>query len=185
MYDTPFYQFQSSIALATLSLIPNDALRYTLLAIAVCAAILHAIHFKRPSTQIRHLQTNISHAGEAIQCVRMYSARGIQVRVAEQYVQLLRVKRTTSMIQCRLLEENTHTWKKYRLLSGDIAACGQEVKRIRTAVQLMVEDEHQRQYTYDINDAETMLNGFRPPVVQHQASNNGQDFNPASSRLGP
>ncbi|KAJ7441624.1 hypothetical protein B0H11DRAFT_2292312 [Mycena galericulata] len=176
MCDTPFYQFQSSVALATLSLIPNDALRYALLAIAVCAAILHAIHLKCPSTQIYDLQTKIAHAEEVIQSARMYSARGIQVRVAEQYVQLLRVKRTTSMIHCRLLEENPYIWKKYRLLSGDIASCGQEVKRIRTVVQVMVEDERQRQYTEDINDAETMLCGFRSPVVQHRANNNGQFF---------
>jgi hypothetical protein len=40
------------------------------------------------------------------------------------------------MIQCRLLETETLGWKKYRLLSRDIAHCAMGVKKIRTTVQV-------------------------------------------------
>lgn len=40
------------------------------------------------------------------------------------------------MTQCRILESDTITWKKYRLLSRDIADCAESVKKVRTSVQV-------------------------------------------------
>ncbi|KAJ7438241.1 hypothetical protein B0H11DRAFT_1935430 [Mycena galericulata] len=172
MGDTPISQLQSSIFLMSLSLIPDNALRYILLTITICITILYAIHFIRPSTQLFHLQVKIKAAEALIQRLRSYCPRDVQARLAEQLVQLLEVKHTASMLHCRLLETTKFTVKKYRLFSGDIAACEMKVKSICTAVELMVEEENQRTYTEDITDTETMLTGFRTQGVVHGLSGN-------------
>ncbi|KAJ6583943.1 hypothetical protein DFH09DRAFT_1075560 [Mycena vulgaris] len=157
MRDNFISQLPSSILLGTLSLIPNDTLRYTLLVIFNCLALLYVIHLKRPSTQLRQLEDMVNKTEDMIQDAKLHCARDILSLTGER-VRLLEVKRSASMIQCRMLETNTLTWKKYRLLSRDIAECAKNVKKIRTAVQLIVEAERQRKYTEDINDTKTVLN---------------------------
>ncbi|KAJ7473742.1 hypothetical protein B0H11DRAFT_2236227 [Mycena galericulata] len=181
MRNTPIFQLQSSILMASLSLIPNNALRYTLLAIIICAAVLCTIHLQRPSTQLHHLGAKIQRAEEIVLEARDYCPRDVQPRLAEQLMRLLEVKHTASMLHCRLLETTKFTVKKYRLFSGDIAACNIKVKNICAAVELMVEEENQRRYTEDITETETMLTGFRTPGVMHGIS--GHTVNQQSSRL--
>ncbi|KAJ7133591.1 hypothetical protein C8R44DRAFT_870963 [Mycena epipterygia] len=163
MHDSPVSQLQSSILLGALSLIPNHALRYTLLLIAACFALLYIIHLKRPSTQLSHLEDMVKKVEEIIRDAKLYCPRDI-LRLAEAGVRLLQVKRSTSMIQCRMLEVDTLTWKKYCVLSRDIAEYAKSVKKIRTAVQLVVEAERQRKFTEDINQTEAILTSVRPPA---------------------
>jgi hypothetical protein len=59
-------QLHSSILLGFLSLIPNNALRYTMLAITTCIAVLSAIHLKRPSAQLGQLADFIHRTDENI-----------------------------------------------------------------------------------------------------------------------
>ncbi|KAJ6585470.1 hypothetical protein B0H19DRAFT_1227885 [Mycena capillaripes] len=115
-------QLPSSILLGSLSLIPNDRLRYTALGLVVGVGLIYVIQLKRLSVQLSQLEDMI--------------------------------KQT---------EETIRDAKKYRLLSRDIADCAKGVKKIRTAVQLIVEAERQRQLTEDINAKETILAGFRCP----------------------
>ncbi|KAJ7701152.1 hypothetical protein B0H17DRAFT_1195438 [Mycena rosella] len=137
MCDNLISQFQSSILLGALSLIPNDALRYTLLVIAVCLALFYVYHLERPSTQLSCLEDVLS--------------------LAQEGMQLSRVQRLASRIRTRLLETESFTWKEYRLCSRNISDCTKNVKQIRTAIQLIVEAEHQRKYTEDINEIEVIL----------------------------
>ncbi|KAJ7133579.1 hypothetical protein C8R44DRAFT_977682 [Mycena epipterygia] len=68
------------------------------------------------------------------------------------------------MIQCRMmLEVDTLTWKKYRVLSRDIAECAKTIKNIGTTIQV----ENQRKLTEDINQTETILRvtGVRSPAI--------------------
>ncbi|KAJ7756074.1 hypothetical protein DFH07DRAFT_1060903 [Mycena maculata] len=152
---------QSTVLLALLSLIANDAVRYTLLALTICGALVYTVHLGHPSTQLRHLEDNIIHTEEMIRDAKSHCARDVQVGLMEQSVRLLDVKRTASMIQCRVLKSNTRTLEfnvmKFRLLSRDIAACAKDVKNIQTTAQLMVETERQNRYMEDIYDAEAML----------------------------
>ncbi|KAJ7740263.1 hypothetical protein DFH07DRAFT_1064270 [Mycena maculata] len=162
MCDNPMSQIISSLLLGCLSLIPNVTLRYTLLAIIVCLAVMRGIHFQRLSTQLRQLKNKVKMAEEILQTAKLYCPMDV-LCLTEQGVQLLEVSRTMSMIRCRILESGHFSWKIYRLLSRDIAACARDVKRIRTAAQLIVEAENQRRYTEDIIATKTMLN---PPGIQ-------------------
>ncbi|KAJ7690329.1 hypothetical protein B0H17DRAFT_1134362 [Mycena rosella] len=153
--DDPFEfiilsQLQSSLFLGSLSLIPNDVLRYTALAIAVCLALIHSIHLKRPSTQLGQLEQLIQKTEGIIRDAKSQCARDL-FNLAEE--------------GCRLLETETLTWKKYRTLSHDISGCTKNLKKIQTAVQLIVEAERQRKYTDDINQMEILLTSVRSPVV--------------------
>ncbi|KAJ7438236.1 hypothetical protein B0H11DRAFT_2358962 [Mycena galericulata] len=188
MSGTLISQLQSSIFLMSLSLIPNNILRYTLLAIIICTAVLCTIHLQRPSTQLHHLGAKIQRAEEIVQEARSYCSRDVQVLLAEHVVRLLEVKRTASIIRCRMLETDKLTVKKYRLLSSDIETCAKEVKSIQTAVQLVLEGERQRKYTEDINETETMLTGFRAPAlwfIPRRASHlDGSRKTPRHARMG-
>ncbi|KAJ7441634.1 hypothetical protein B0H11DRAFT_2251966 [Mycena galericulata] len=181
MRDTPISQLQSSILMASLSLIPNNVLRYTLLAIIICTAVPCAIHLQRPSTRLHHLGAKIQHAEEIVQQARSYCPWDVQARLAQQLVRLLAVKHTASVLHCRLLETTKFTVKKYRLFTGDIATCKMKVKSICAAVEFMMEEENLRKYTEDITETESMLASFQTPGVVHGPS--GHTVNQQSSRL--
>ncbi|KAJ7141470.1 hypothetical protein C8R44DRAFT_974967 [Mycena epipterygia] len=154
-----------ALLLGFLSLIPNHAVRYTLLAITACITLLYVVHLKRPSTQLGELEDTIKETEEIIQHAKSYCARDV-LHLAEKGVCLLQVKRSTSMIKFRVLETNlnTLTWKKYGAFSRDIDDCAKIVEDIQTAVQLIVEAERQQKLTHDINEAETVLTNIRSPV---------------------
>ncbi|KAJ7740255.1 hypothetical protein DFH07DRAFT_839372 [Mycena maculata] len=169
MRDNQLSQLQSSLLFGSLSLIPNGTLRCTLLAIVFCIIVFSRIHLEHPSIQLAHVEDKINKAEEDLRNAKLYCAKDALI-LAAQGVRLLEVKRTMSMIKCHSLESGTLSWKKYRLLSRDIAACAKEVKKIRTVVQLIVESEHQRKYTQVINETETMLTGFKSPEVSPRIS---------------
>ncbi|KAJ7490508.1 hypothetical protein FB451DRAFT_1552205 [Mycena latifolia] len=162
MRDNLISQLQSSILLASLSLIPNDTLRYTLLVIPAGVAVICVIHLKRPSTQLSQLDDDVNKTENIIRDAKLNCPRDL-LGLTAKGVRLLEVKRSASMIQCRLLETNTLTWKKYRILSRDISNCAKDVEKILTAVQLTVEAERQRKYTEDINETEAILTSLHSP----------------------
>jgi hypothetical protein len=88
MPQTPISHLHSSILFGFLSLIPNDALRYTLLAITACAALLNVLHFKRPSTQLSQLEASVKNTEVLIQDAKCLCARDI-LSLAQQEVRLL------------------------------------------------------------------------------------------------
>ncbi|KAJ7141477.1 hypothetical protein C8R44DRAFT_867097 [Mycena epipterygia] len=153
------------ILLESLSLIPNHALRYTLLGITACLTLLYVVHLKRPPTQLRELEDVIKETEGIIRDAKLYCARDL-LALAEKGVRLLEVKRSESMIQCRILEANTLTWNQYRVLSRDIVECVKTVKNIQTTVQLIVEAERQRKFTADINETETIVTSVQSPTLE-------------------
>ncbi|KAJ7490495.1 hypothetical protein FB451DRAFT_1389279 [Mycena latifolia] len=155
-------QLTVAILLWFLSLIPNNALRYALLAIVASLALLYAIHLRRPSTQLSQLEHFVQKTEGTILDAKLHCARDLG-NLLEKWVELLKIKRSASKIQSRMLETNALTWKNYRLLSHDISDCADSVKEIRTAVQLIVEAERQRKYTDDINETEVILTTVRSP----------------------
>ncbi|KAJ7490487.1 hypothetical protein FB451DRAFT_1361352 [Mycena latifolia] len=156
-------QLTVAILLWLLSLIPNNALRYTFLAIVASLALLYAIHLRRPSTQLSQLEHLVQKTEGTILDAKLHCTRDL-ANLLEKGVDLLKIKRAASKIHSRILETNeTFTWKKYRLLSRDISDCAKSVKEIRTAVQLIVEAERQRKYTDDINETEVILTTVRSP----------------------
>ncbi|KAJ7133596.1 hypothetical protein C8R44DRAFT_730723 [Mycena epipterygia] len=184
MRDNHVSQLQSSILLATLSLIPNDALRYTLLLVTACLTLLYVIQFKRPSSQLRQLENTVKQTEEIIGDAKLYCPRDL-LSLAEEGVRLLKVKRSASMIQCRMLEVDTLTWKKYRVLSRDIADCSNSIKKIQIAVQLILEAERQHKFTQGINETEPILAGARSPAGTSGFQTNASYLQQSYSVLHP
>ncbi|KAJ7845405.1 hypothetical protein B0H14DRAFT_3455043 [Mycena olivaceomarginata] len=151
-------QLQSSLLLGSLSLIPNNTLRYTVLALAAGLGVIYAVHLKRPTVQLSKLEETIKETEELIREAKILCPRDL-LSLTEAGVRLLEIKRSASMIRCRILETNTFTWKKYCILGRDIADCGMAVRKIRTTVQLIVEAERQRKFTDDINATQTIHAG--------------------------
>ncbi|KAJ7441420.1 hypothetical protein FB451DRAFT_1441223 [Mycena latifolia] len=77
MRDNLISQLQSSLLLGALSLIPNDALRYTLLVIAACIALLYVIHLKRPSTQLNQLEDTIQQTEGNVRDAKLHCPRDL------------------------------------------------------------------------------------------------------------
>ncbi|KAJ7643649.1 hypothetical protein FB45DRAFT_1020476 [Roridomyces roridus] len=144
MYDLT--SLQSSLLFGSLSLIPNNTLRYILLALFALLILGHAIHLQQAT--IRHTKS--------------YCSSKDFLCLVEQGLRLLEVKRTLSRVKCCLLGSTAVlTWKKYRLLSKDIETCATDIKKIQAVVELILEVERQRRFTEDITDTEAMLSGFR------------------------
>ncbi|KAJ7430780.1 hypothetical protein FB451DRAFT_1198683 [Mycena latifolia] len=165
MQDTT--QLTVSILLWFMSFIPDNVLRYTLLAFTACLALLCAIHLERPLTQLSELGHLVQKTEITILDAKSHCSRDLGNL-------LEKIKRSASKIQSRMLETNTTTWTEYRLLSRDISDCAKSAKEIRTAVQLIVEAERQRKYTEDIKETEVILTSVRSPNVlthRHNFSN--------------
>jgi hypothetical protein len=88
MRDELVSQLVSSILFGSLSLIPNDTLRYTLLAIAICMALLSSMHLKRPSTQLSQLEALANRTEDLIQDAKLTCARDL-LSLTQQGVRLL------------------------------------------------------------------------------------------------
>ncbi|KAK7048731.1 hypothetical protein R3P38DRAFT_2871180 [Favolaschia claudopus] len=157
-------QLQSSLLLGALSLIPNDTLRYTAIGLAAGAGIGYAVHLKRPSIQLNRLEIFIKGTEEIILAAKGSCLRDV-LSLAEESIKLLEVKRSASVIQCRILDVNRLTWKQYRILCRDIIQAVERVKRVRTTVQLIVEAERQRKFTEDIATTQTVLARTTSPSV--------------------
>ncbi|KAJ7490576.1 hypothetical protein FB451DRAFT_622273 [Mycena latifolia] len=153
-------QLVVSILLAFLALIPDNTLRYVALGITVCLAVIYVISIKRPSTLLHQLKETIEATDEIIRRAKSQCPRD-HLSLAQEGVRLLQIKRSASMITCRILETERLTWGKYWLFSRDIAQCIRSVKAIRTSVQLIIEAECQRKLAEDISETEGMLATIR------------------------
>ncbi|KAJ7643618.1 hypothetical protein FB45DRAFT_861244 [Roridomyces roridus] len=152
---------QSSLLFGSLSLIPNNTLRYTLLALFALLFLGHVIHLQRPSVRLSCVERQVDKTETTFRHAKSYCSKDF-LCLGEQGLRLLGVKRTLSRVKCSLLGSTAIlTWKKYRILSKDIEACAKDIKKIQAVVELILEVERQRRFTEDITDTETMLSGFR------------------------
>ncbi|KAK7048724.1 hypothetical protein R3P38DRAFT_2764640 [Favolaschia claudopus] len=157
-------QLQSSLLLASLSLIPNNTLRYMAVGVVAGVGVLYAGHLGRPSVQLRYLQVVIKETEDMIQEAKQLCSLDL-LAITEESVKLLEVKRSASIIQCHILNLRTLDWKNYRLLSRDIRQSTEKVKEIAIAVQLIIEAERQRKFTEDIKATQVVLDHFVSPSM--------------------
>ncbi|KAF8140845.1 hypothetical protein K438DRAFT_1785310 [Mycena galopus ATCC 62051] len=144
--------------LAVVAAIPNHTLRYTALCFFIAVAVLCSIHLRSPTTQIRLLAVLIDQTEEYIRRAMVQNPRSY-LSLTDQMSHLLESTKTASSLKCRILNSPTErlSWNKYWLLSGDIGECRKGIKKIRTAVQLILEAEHQRKLTDDILEIQFIL----------------------------
>ncbi|KAJ7213962.1 hypothetical protein GGX14DRAFT_392734 [Mycena pura] len=161
MYDT---QLLSSLLLASISLIPNQTIRLTALAVSLVTAFIHAIYLKYPSTQLAQLEAIIDKTEQVIQDAEAHCLTSPFILV-EANLRLLEVKFSASYIRCHILESRTFVWKNYYQLSRDISACAQVISKALITVQvtpfLIVEADQQHKYAVDIRATQTALNHYR------------------------
>ncbi|KAJ7490634.1 hypothetical protein FB451DRAFT_1389402 [Mycena latifolia] len=144
------YQLTATIILGSLSLTPNNTLRYAALGIGLGA--IYAIYLKRSSTLPHQLEETLNATDALIRRAKSLCPRD-QISLAEESLRLLQVTHCTSLINSRILETQRFTWKTYRQLSKEMA----RVKCIRTAVELIVEAERQRRLAEKIGEAQFIL----------------------------
>ncbi|KAJ7701374.1 hypothetical protein B0H17DRAFT_1128179 [Mycena rosella] len=140
MPKTP--RFDTPLLLGSLPLIPNNSIRYTVLALTVAVTVAGSIHRRRPSTQLRQL-------GDAIETPK--SSSKIQSS-----------KASTAYIRRRISETGNLAWKNNKRLSRDIAVCAADVERLHIAVELAIQAERQQK---KINGALSVLTAFRARAV--------------------
>ncbi|KAJ7215415.1 hypothetical protein GGX14DRAFT_391847 [Mycena pura] len=144
------------VLLASISLIPNHAIRFATLAVSLVMGLVYIMYVKYPSTQLAQLEAIIEKTEQAIPDAGAYCCMGPFI-LAEANLRLLEVKRSASLIRCHILESHTSIWKKYYRLSRDISSCTQVISKVLIAVQLIVEADQQRKYAADIHAARTAL----------------------------
>ncbi|KAJ6497269.1 hypothetical protein C8R45DRAFT_1093666 [Mycena sanguinolenta] len=147
-----------SLLLALVAAIPNHALRYTALGFLLAVTILCTVHLSSLSTQMHKLAASIDETEEYIRrglvhYTRCYGGLTLQMR------RLLQVAKTASSIKCHILNSATErfSWNGYRLRSSEIQECRKDIKDIHTAVELILEAEHQRRLADDILETQFLL----------------------------
>ncbi|KAJ7904956.1 hypothetical protein B0H13DRAFT_2274544 [Mycena leptocephala] len=158
-----------SLLLALVAAIPNHTLRYTALGLLLVFAMLCTIHLRSPSMQFRRLAHAIDQTDDLIQRTMAQYPRE-HFSLTQEIGRLLdiypgscdRTNTSASLIKCRILssEEGQFNWRKFRMLSNDIAGCTKRVRSIRTAVLLIVEAEHQRKLAADIKETQFILSAI-------------------------
>ncbi|KAJ7813311.1 hypothetical protein B0H13DRAFT_1925565 [Mycena leptocephala] len=135
-------------------------LRYTALGLFLVFAMLCTVHLRSPSMQFRRLAHAIDRTDELIrrataQCPREHFS------LTEEMRWLLETNTSASLIKCRILSsEEQFNWRKFQMLSNDIAGCAKRVRNIRTAILLIVEAEHQRKLAADTKETQFMLSAI-------------------------
>jgi hypothetical protein len=84
--DTP--QLMASILLGSLALIPNDALRYTALAVITSLLLTYTIYLRHPSTRLQQLKKSMEKTEEIIQSAKLHCPRDY-LSLAEEGAHLL------------------------------------------------------------------------------------------------
>ncbi|KAJ7617437.1 hypothetical protein DFH06DRAFT_1342855 [Mycena polygramma] len=150
-------QLISSILLGSLSLIPNNPLRYVALASTVAVALLYHLHL-RPTAILDQLAQRIKQTEDVFKRAKSNDVcPRDRFSLAAEWVRLLEVKRSISEMQCRLWAGGRPTYKQYWQVNRRVAKCVNSADDIRTAVQLIVEAESQRKIAEDITETHTML----------------------------
>ncbi|KAJ6504730.1 hypothetical protein C8R47DRAFT_1103399 [Mycena vitilis] len=149
-------QLISSILLGSLSLIPNNALRYVTLASTVAFALLYRIQL-RPAAFLLQLTEGIKQTEEVFEEAKLTCVPRDRFSLAVQWVRLLEVKQSMSEMQCRLWALRNTSWKQHWHFNQRVVECVNKVDDIRTAVQLILEAEVQRRIAQDITETHTTL----------------------------
>ncbi|KAJ7606577.1 hypothetical protein DFH06DRAFT_1347958 [Mycena polygramma] len=150
-------QLISSILLGSLSLIPNNTLRYAALGSAIAFALLYHLRLW-PTAFLHQLAQSIKQTEEVFDLANSNCASPRdRFSLAAEWVRLLELKRSVSEMQCRLWAEGNTSWTQHWHLSRRVAQCINSVDKIRTAVQLVLEAELQRKIAENITETQYIL----------------------------
>ncbi|KAJ6585453.1 hypothetical protein B0H19DRAFT_1109718 [Mycena capillaripes] len=159
-------QLLSTIILGSLSLIPNNVLRYTSLTSVIVFALVYNFYLNR-AAWLHQLEQVIQQTEEIVERAKAKcTCPGDQFKLAQEWLWLLEVKQCVSEIRLRISETRTLTWKQYWHLKRRVAECTNRVNNIRTSVQVgltlgVLEAELQRKLAEDITETRSALENAR------------------------
>ncbi|KAJ7145594.1 hypothetical protein C8R44DRAFT_896694 [Mycena epipterygia] len=170
----------SPALLVLVSLIPNNNIRYAMLALGASITVLYRVNLQRPSFRLAHLEDSVGGTEEIIREAKALCSRD-HLSLTNDEVSLLKVRRSMCILRSTLLQIPGMNWtlegfKNYRRLRRDIYQCEKEVKRIQVAVQLTVEAERERKYTGDIWETEAIVTAVRDPRGTIAHSHHGVSY---------
>ncbi|KAJ7145612.1 hypothetical protein C8R44DRAFT_723540 [Mycena epipterygia] len=172
--------------LVLVSLIPNNNIRYAMLSLGATITVLYDLNLQRPSVRLVHLENGVGHTEDIIREAKLRCPMD-HLSLTENEVCLLKVRRSMCILRSALLKISamgctSNGFKSFRQLCRDIHQGEKEVKRIKVAVQLTLEAEHQRKYTEDIRETEAIITAVRNPLAQAEMYNqSGAHFHHNSS----
>ncbi|KAJ6585459.1 hypothetical protein B0H19DRAFT_1059682 [Mycena capillaripes] len=183
-------QLLSSIILGSLSLIPNNIIRYTALGTVIVFALVYNVYLNR-TTWLHQLERKQSAFAQGTTSSSRRNGSGCWSEFSQSTFfatayQYVRVKQSVSEIRWRGSETATLTWKQYWRLKRRVAECTTRVNCIRTAVELILEAELQRKLAEDITEARSALENSRAACAVCQglpSTNQFQLFRPSSKEL--
>ncbi|KAJ7606575.1 hypothetical protein DFH06DRAFT_1149895 [Mycena polygramma] len=144
-------QLISSIVLGSLSLIPNNPLRYVALASTVAVTLLYHLHL-RPTAFLHHLAQSIKQTEGIFE-----QAISNDMCPRDRFSLAAELKRSVSEMQCHLWAKGNKSWKQYWHLHRSVVECVNSVENIRIAAQLVLEAEIQRKIAQDITETHIIL----------------------------
>ncbi|KAJ7023885.1 hypothetical protein C8F04DRAFT_1192941 [Mycena alexandri] len=144
--------------LGLLSLVPNNYIRYTTLALIILFWVACSIHIKCPSVQMSRLIDAIEHAERTITMAKAQYTRYYITFVYEE-LHLLEVKQRVSNIRDHMLNARGRTggvgwtactsrWETYRLSCRELTACVRE---------RAIEVERARKIAAEIEECRSLL----------------------------
>ncbi|KAJ6585460.1 hypothetical protein B0H19DRAFT_1059684 [Mycena capillaripes] len=176
-------QLLSSIVLGSLSLIPNNILRYTSLASVIAFALVYNLYLNRAEWPYQFEQA-IQQTEEIIERAKAKcTCSGDHFKLAQEWLRLLEVKQSVSEIRSHISETGTLTWKKYWHLKRRVAECTTRINNIRTSVELFLEAELQRKLAEDINETRSALETSRAACAGHTIHKSVPPFRPVFERV--
>ncbi|KAJ6585455.1 hypothetical protein B0H19DRAFT_421646 [Mycena capillaripes] len=171
-------QLLSSIILGSLSLIPNNILRYTSLASVIAFTLVYNLCLNR-AAWLHQLEQAIQQTEEIVERAKAKcTCPGDHFKLAQEWLRLLEIRQSASEIRSRISETATLTWKQYWHLKRRVAECNTRVNSIRTAVesilQLVLEAELQRKLAEDITETRSALENARAACAVCHVVNTNQ-----------
>ncbi|KAJ7893984.1 hypothetical protein B0H13DRAFT_1886150 [Mycena leptocephala] len=148
--------------LGALALLPGTTSRYVFLTLACMSFVFFAARHQGPAQKFSKLEDAIEALEEIFERAKVASSYARNdMEVIDAGCSLLQVKLSASKILSNLLEMRSATWKIHfkniRAILQAINQCAQEVKGIRTAMLLIIEEERQRKLTEGIKESEEVL----------------------------
>ncbi|KAJ7328372.1 hypothetical protein DFH08DRAFT_815873 [Mycena albidolilacea] len=144
---TPTSEQLTSILLATIALIPDHGVRYTVLGLLLAAVILCTIHLQSPPMQLCQLTVSLNQTEEYL-----YSrgdGRGPPKLFRTQGPKALPLRAFSWKGFRSLSKDIGERITRFRSLSNEIGECIHCVKDIRTDIELILEAERQRNLAGD------------------------------------
>ncbi|KAJ7238107.1 hypothetical protein B0H12DRAFT_1075378 [Mycena haematopus] len=143
--------YSTSIVVGTISLIPYN--RYIFWSFSSASLLLYTADRQRPSNKFGLLQTSIDSVGETLELASATSG------CARNFVELMDV--TSRFHDVSTWDEFVEGLRNFKEIWQSINQCSKKVEEIRISVECIIEAEHQRELSKDIQESRATISSLR------------------------